>query len=47
MKVENGKIAECTEEELFDYYISRGFDDIMSFTEYKQRCIANGTTVIS
>lgn len=46
MKVEKGKIVECTEAELFEYYLTRGWDDIMSFAEYKDKCIKYGTQVI-
>ena len=30
-------------DELYDYYISRGFDDVMSFDEYMSRCKELGT----
>lgn len=43
MKVEDGKIKMATEDELYDYYISRGFDDVMSFDEYMSRCKELGT----
>lgn len=46
MKVENGKIVEATEIELFGVYLKRGFDDIMSFTDYKMRCVALGTRIV-
>lgn len=46
MKIKNGKIAEATELELFDYYLSRGFDDIMSFKRYMERCEDLGTVII-
>lgn len=46
MVVKDNKIVECTEEELFNYYLSRGFDDIYSFPEYKQAVINKGTKVI-
>ena len=46
MKVKNGKIEQATEIELFELYLKRGFDDLMSFTDYKQRCIELGTEVI-
>jgi hypothetical protein len=46
MKVKNGKIAEATEAELFEVYVNRGFDDIMSFTDYKRRCVELGTVVV-
>lgn len=35
MKIENGKIIEATEDELFHKYIEEDWDDCMSFTEYK------------
>lgn len=47
MKVEKGKIVECTEAELFEYYLTRGWDDIFSFPDYMRRCIENGTKVIA
>ena len=46
MKIENGKIVQATEDELFGVYLARGFDEIMSFVEYKERCEAAGTKVI-
>lgn len=46
MIIKDNKIVECTEDELFDYYISRGFDDIYSFPEYKRLVIEKGTKVI-
>lgn len=45
MKIKDGKIVEATESELFDYYISRGFDDIMSFKFYMERCESLGTVI--
>jgi len=45
LKVEKGKIVEASEAELFVFYLSRGWDDIMSFTEFLRRCRAAGTTV--
>ena len=33
MKIENGKIVEATEAELFDYWLER-YSDIWSFYEY-------------
>lgn len=46
MTVKNGKIIKATESELFGHYLKQGWDDIMSFPEYKQRCIALGTEII-
>ena len=34
MTVENGKIVEATVDELFEYFLKRGYDDIMSFQCY-------------
>lgn len=36
MIVENEKIVKITEDELFNLYLSRGMEDIMSFSEYKE-----------
>lgn len=46
MKIKNGKIVEATEDELFSYWLKAEFCEIMSFDEYKQRCIDLGTKVI-
>lgn len=46
MKVENGKIVEITENELYDLLLKRGMDDIMSFTEYSYRFESTGCYVI-
>ena len=41
----DGKIAEATRDEMFDYYLSREFDDVMSFAEFLRRCEENGTKI--
>lgn len=46
MKVENGLIVEITENELFSLYLDRGYDNIMSFLEYKTRMEALGCGII-
>ena len=46
MTVKNGKIVKATEDELFEYYLNRGFDDIMPFTTYKESCVESGTQII-
>ena len=46
MKLENGKIVEATENELFAYWLSRGYDDIIDFGTYKFICEKNGTKII-
>lgn len=43
---ENNKIVECTENELFDFYLKRGYDDLFSFTDYMRQCEELGTVVI-
>ena len=45
MTVINGKIVKATDGELFGHYLKSGFDTIMSFPEYKSRCIDNGAEV--
>jgi hypothetical protein len=35
MKVENGKIVQITEPELYSLYLEREMDTIMDFGEYK------------
>lgn len=45
MTVENDKIIKITEKELFDLYLDRGIDEIMSFPNYKERFIAAGCVV--
>jgi hypothetical protein len=45
MKVENGKIVEATEGELFSLYLDRGMDDVMDFNEYKYRMEKAGCVV--
>lgn len=45
MKVENGKIAEATEKELFSLYLGNGFDDIFPFPDYLQRMKNAGVVI--
>lgn len=45
MTVENDKIIKITEKELFDLYLKRGMDEIMSFPYYKERFKAAGCVV--
>lgn len=44
MKIENGKIKECTEHELFCYWLPR-YSEIMSFDYYMWLCIKHGTII--
>lgn len=46
MKQESGKITVISENELFDLYLKRGMDEILSFSEYKRQFISQGTRVI-
>ncbi len=46
MKIVDGKIAEATRYEMFDYYLTRDWDTVMSFAEFLRRCEENGTKVL-
>lgn len=46
MKIKDGKIVEATENELFEVYLDRGYDDIMDFPEYLNACKRAGTEVV-
>lgn len=46
MTIKKGKIIETTIPELFEYYLKRGFDDIMDFNEYMIQCERLGTKII-
>ena len=46
MKVENGKIVEITENELFHLYLDRGIDDIYSFSQYVEMFKKAGCVIL-
>lgn len=47
MKIINGKIAECTEKELYDYYIERDMPMCgISFPQYMLGCQVQGTKIV-
>ena len=46
MKVEDGKIVEITNNELFSLYLSREMDDLMDFNEYVYRMKEAGCIVV-
>ena len=46
MKIENGKISEATESELYDMYFEGDIDGIMDFEEYKHKMRNLGCTII-
>jgi len=45
MKVENNKIVEATEAELYFYWLKSGYENIYSFKEYVAACIKVGTSI--
>lgn len=46
MKIKNNKIIEATELELYNFYLTRGWDELYSFPEYKRLCMNQGTKII-
>lgn len=46
MKINNGKIVELTEDELFSLYLSREMDLCMDFHEYRNRMVEAGVDII-
>lgn len=46
IKVENGKIVEITENELFHLYLDRGMDDIYSFPQYVEMFKKAGCVIL-
>lgn len=46
MKIVDGKIVEATEKELFDYWLKREFDDVMSFPDFLKQMLWNKVIVI-
>ena len=47
MKVRNDKIVEITDKELFQLYLDREMDDIMSYDDYKKAFINLGCKIIN
>lgn len=45
MKIEDGKITQATEEELYVYWL-RNWSDFLSYTDYKKGCLENGVQII-
>lgn len=45
MVIRDGKIVECTDEELFDYWIKR-LDDAYPYEQFKFGCVMNGTKIV-
>lgn len=47
MKIENNKIVEATENELFEYYLNREYDDIMTFSDFLWSMRKAGVRIIA
>ena len=45
MIVENNKIIEATEDEMYTYWLKR-WSDVISFTDYIRKVEKNGTKII-
>ena len=45
MKIENNKIVECTEMELYEFWLDH-WSHLLDFITYKRRCINNGVKII-
>ena len=45
MKIVDGKIAEATRDEMFDYFLARDWDTVMPFADFLRRCEENGTKI--
>jgi hypothetical protein len=45
VKVVNGEIVEATDNELFSYWLSRGWCDVYSFPDFKARMELLGTNI--
>ncbi len=45
MKIVDGKIAEATKSELFNYWLTCGYDDIYSFPEFLERMKKCGVVI--
>lgn len=46
MKIENGKIVEVTEDELYSYWLQQ-WSDFMPFDEYFNRMKAEGVNILA
>jgi hypothetical protein len=47
MKVENGKIVEATESELFEKYLHENYDNFMLFNDYIQSMKRLGVRIVA
>lgn len=46
MLIKGHRIIEATEQELFEHYLERGFDDIMDFQSYLRELRKCGVKII-
>lgn len=46
MKITDGTITEATEAEMFNYWRTRGYEEIFDFPEFLERCQRLGTTIV-
>ena len=46
MKIKRNKIIEATENELFQVYLDKGYDDLFPFDLFLSRCKELGTKII-
>lgn len=46
MEIKDGKIVKATNIELYEYWLTSGWSDIYSYTEYKNKIKELGTKVI-
>lgn len=44
MIIENNKIKECTEAELYQFWL-KNWSDLIDFGSYRRRCIEMGTEI--
>ena len=44
MRIENGKIVQATESELFNYWLKQ-YSDLYSYTDYKSRMVRLGVVI--
>ena len=46
MIIEDGTIVACTDDELYEYWLRREYDDLYSYLEFRQSMVNLGTVVI-
>lgn len=43
---EDGRLVSATEDALFGYYLRAGWDDLMSYPDFKRRFVAGGGKIV-